>query len=124
MEEFSTCWEDRDYPYLRGDEDPFCDTDDENILSKVLNDYDLETRDFHDWTVEYGVDELSALLKERSGIDIGTITDLITLERGVSGRIKLLRIEGTGENTKATVEFRNAGIKQLLLKFAKYRIIS
>ncbi len=95
MEEFSTCWEDRDYPYLRGDEDPFCDTDDENILSKVLNDYDLETRDFHDWTVEYGVDELSALLKERSGIDIGTITDLIPLERGVSGRIKLLRIEGT-----------------------------
>ncbi|MBR4369202.1 MAG: UvrD-helicase domain-containing protein [Prevotella sp.] len=36
----------------------------------------------------------------------------------------VLRIEGTGENTKATVEFRNAGIKQLLLKFAKYKIIS
>lgn len=36
---------------------------------------------------------------------------------------KVIRVEGTGENTKATVEFRNAGTKQLLLKFAKYTII-
>lgn len=35
----------------------------------------------------------------------------------------VLKIEGTGENTKATVEFRNAGTKQLLLKFAKFKII-
>jgi DNA helicase-2/ATP-dependent DNA helicase PcrA len=33
------------------------------------------------------------------------------------------RIEGTGENTKATVEFKNTGTKQLLLKFAKFKII-
>ena len=32
-------------------------------------------------------------------------------------------IEGTGENAKATVAFRNAGTKQLLLKFAKYKIL-
>ena len=36
----------------------------------------------------------------------------------------VIKIEGSGENTKATVEFRNAGTKQLLLKFAKYTIIS
>ena len=36
----------------------------------------------------------------------------------------VVRIEGTGENTKATVEFRNAGTKQLLLKFAKFKVIS
>ena len=36
----------------------------------------------------------------------------------------VVKMEGTGENTKATVEFRNAGTKQLLLKFAKYTIIS
>lgn len=36
---------------------------------------------------------------------------------------KVIRIEGSGENTKATVEFKNAGTKQLLLKFAKYTII-
>ena len=35
----------------------------------------------------------------------------------------VLKIEGTGENTKVTVEFRNAGTKQLLLKFAKFKII-
>lgn len=33
------------------------------------------------------------------------------------------QIEGTGENIKATVEFRNTGTKQLLLKFAKYKVI-
>lgn len=33
------------------------------------------------------------------------------------------KVEGSGENEKATVEFRNAGTKQLLLKFAKYKIV-
>ncbi len=33
------------------------------------------------------------------------------------------KVEGSGENTKATVVFRNAGPKQLLLKFAKYTIV-
>jgi DNA helicase-2/ATP-dependent DNA helicase PcrA len=36
---------------------------------------------------------------------------------------RVIRIEGSGENTKATVEFKNAGTKQLLLKFAKYTIV-
>ena len=35
----------------------------------------------------------------------------------------VVKVEGSGENTKATVEFKNAGIKQLLLKFAKYTIV-
>jgi len=33
------------------------------------------------------------------------------------------RLEGSGENLKATVEFRNTGTKQLLLKFARYKVI-
>lgn len=36
---------------------------------------------------------------------------------------KVIKIEGVGENTKATVEFKNTGMKQLLLKFAKYKVI-
>ena len=36
----------------------------------------------------------------------------------------VIKVEGAGENEKATVAFRNAGTKQLLLKFAKYTIIS
>ena len=35
----------------------------------------------------------------------------------------VVKIEGNGENTKATVAFKNAGTKQLLLKFARYTII-
>ena len=35
----------------------------------------------------------------------------------------VVKVEGAGENTKATVNFKNAGTKQLLLKFAKYTII-
>ncbi|MBQ7194513.1 MAG: SpoIID/LytB domain-containing protein [Bacteroidales bacterium] len=94
-ERFSACWEDNDYDYLRPVDDPWCDTRDEDILSKVLNDYDLETKDFHDWTVRYGSAELSELVRRRSGIDFGTIIDLEPLERGDSGRIIRLRIVGT-----------------------------
>ena len=35
----------------------------------------------------------------------------------------VVKVEGTGENAKATVAFKNAGTKQLLLKFAKYTIV-
>ena len=35
----------------------------------------------------------------------------------------VIKLEGTGENTKATVAFKNAGTKQLLLKFARYTVI-
>ena len=104
MELFSTCWEDKDYPYLQAlpdtpDEkpggDPFCDATDEKILSQVLNDYDLETKDFYRWTVEYSRNEVSDLIRTRSGIDFGTIQELIPIERGPSGRIKRLRVVGS-----------------------------
>ena len=36
---------------------------------------------------------------------------------------KVVKVEGTGENRKATVEFTNMGTKQLLLKFARYKVI-
>ena len=35
----------------------------------------------------------------------------------------VIKVEGSGENAKATVAFKNAGTKQLLLKFAKYTIV-
>jgi len=46
-----------------------------------------------------------------------------TIEHQRFGVGSVVKIEGTGENTKATVEFRNTGTKQLLLKFAKFKII-
>ena len=39
------------------------------------------------------------------------------------GRGTVLKIEGTGENTKATVEFVHSGTKQLLLKYAKFKVV-
>ena len=92
---YSTCWEDRDYPYLRSVEDPWCDCENSEILSQVLNDYDLETHDFHDWTVRYSQQDLSELVRRRSGTDFGIITALEPLRRGPSGRISSLRIVGT-----------------------------
>ena len=103
MEVFSTCWEDKDYPYLlpvpdtpgeAEGADPFCDTDDEAVLSQVLNDYDLETKDFYRWTVRYSREEVSDLVRRRSGIDFGTIRDLVPIERGPSGRIWKLKVVG------------------------------
>ena len=53
----------------------------------------------------------------------GDLREGCTIEHQRFGIGKVLKIEGTGENTKATVELRNAGTKQLLLKFAKFKMI-
>ena len=94
-EEFQYCWEDTPKPYLVSVEDPFCNTHDKAVLAQVLNDYDQETNDFYRWTVDYTVDEISHLVREKLKDDFGTITDLIPLERGKSGRIWKLKIVGT-----------------------------
>ena len=94
-EEYQYCWEDTPKPYLVSVEDPFCNTNDKAVLSQVLNDYDQETNDFYRWTVEYTVDEISNLIREKLKDDFGRIVDLIPLERGKSGRIWKLKIVGT-----------------------------
>jgi SpoIID/LytB domain protein len=94
-EEFQYCWEDTPKPYLVSFHDPYCNTNDKHILSQVLNDFDQETPDFYRWTVEYTQDKLSELVNRKLKDDFGTITDLIPLERGKSGRIWKLKIVGT-----------------------------
>lgn len=54
----------------------------------------------------------------------GSLCEGCRIEHQRFGIGTVLKIEGTGENTKATVEFQNAGTKQLLLKFAKFTILS
>lgn len=54
----------------------------------------------------------------------GSLTEGCRIEHQRFGIGTVLKIEGSGENTKATVEFQNAGTKQLLLKFAKFTILS
>ena len=71
----------------------FCNTNDKEILGQVLNDYDQETIDFYRWKVVYTQEELTALVA-RHAPQLGKITDLIPLKRGVSGRIYELNIVG------------------------------
>lgn len=120
FEEFENCWEPKHYDYLVARHDgeqpmnfpdltveenarewilnappAFCNTHDKQILSQVLNSYDQETTDFYRWKVEYTQEELSELIKNRSGVDYGEILDLIPVARGTSGRLYRLKIVGT-----------------------------
>ncbi len=72
----------------------FCNTKDAAILGEVLNDYDQETPHFFRWKIRYTEQELSELVKNRTGIDFGKIVALQPLERSYSGRIKRLKIIG------------------------------
>ncbi len=117
-EEFQNAWEDVRIPYLRcvsdapvqhppvateedarewilSSPDAYCNTTDPEILRKVLPSFDQETTDFYRWEVSYEREELEKILKERSGIDFGTLKELIPLERGPSGRMVKLRIVGS-----------------------------
>ncbi len=115
-ESFENCWADIRLPYLVSKPDlipapdqstyadlprfilsnppSFCNTGNQAVLKQVLKDYDFQTRDFFRWTVRYGVEELSDLFTQRSGMDLGLLSDLEALERGGSGRIIRLKISG------------------------------
>lgn len=81
--------------WIRSSPPAFCNTQDADVLKQVLNDYDRETADFYRWKITYSHEELSTLIRERSGIDFGEIIALEPLERGTSGRIIRLKIIGT-----------------------------
>ena len=94
-EEFQYCWEDTPKPYLESIHDPWCNTSDKHILSQVMKEYDQNTPDFYRWTVEYTQEQISELVSRKLKDDFGTITDLIPIARGKSGRIWKLKIVGT-----------------------------
>ncbi len=90
-----TCWEDTDVPYIQSVQCDYCKSPSPKVLRLVLNDYDQETKDFRDWQVTYTAEELSDIIRTKSGIDFGEILDLIPMHRGASGRIDSLKIVGT-----------------------------
>ncbi|HTX17684.1 MAG TPA: SpoIID/LytB domain-containing protein [Bacteroidota bacterium] len=117
-EPFENVWEDRRIPYLSSVSDSeaelpgivreseaedwilsnpkaYCNTSDEELIRRVLPAFDLETTGFYRWGVEYERQQLESILREKSGIDFGTLMNLIPVERGPSGRIARLRVEGT-----------------------------
>lgn len=59
-----------------------------------------------------------------SSPDTSGLQEGCTIEHQRFGIGTVLRLEGDGENRKATVAFRNAGTKQLLLKFARFKVLS
>jgi SpoIID/LytB domain protein len=75
--------------------DVHCRVTDPRLLARILPDFDRETADFFRWSVSYAREELEGLLKDKSGIDFGTLLDLTPLTRGPSGRISRLRVTGT-----------------------------
>jgi SpoIID/LytB domain protein len=100
-EEYPTAWEDRHVPYLVAVVDPYCDTNDRQLLAQVLPGFDQETRDFYRWTVRYSPAEIQQLVQARLNLDLGSIVDLQPLQRGPSGRIVRLHI--VGERRAVTV---------------------
>ena len=56
-------------------------------------------------------------------VPAGNLHEGVRIEHQRFGIGTVIKIEGTGENMKATVEFTNTGTKQLLLKSAKYKIV-
>ena len=59
-----------------------------------------------------------------SGSSFGALKEGCKIEHQRFGVGVVRKIEGQGENAKATVEFQNSGVKQLLLKYAKYTILN
>jgi SpoIID/LytB domain protein len=117
-ENFATCWEEIAVPYLShvsdsatphapvrteadaerwilSRPDVSCRTNDQALLRRILPAFDRETADFFRWQVSYPREELEAILRSKSGIDFGVLMGLVPIERGPSGRIRLLRVEGS-----------------------------
>ncbi len=139
---YSSCWEDRDLPYLQpiidAEGNPtltnltveeeaekwirtappaFCNTTNRTLLSQVLNSYDLETSDFYRWRVELSQEEVKNLIEEKGGTSYGSIIDLQPVQRGVSGRLIRLRIVGT---EKQQIVGKELEIRRLLSKTHLY----
>ena len=112
-ERFATAWEDKEVPYLESVYDgpaqscsdspetwirsappAYCNTDDSELLSRVLPGFDQETRDFYRWRIAYTPEELADLIGTKIGADLGPIRALEALTRGPSGRIYRLKISG------------------------------
>ena len=65
----------------------------------------------------------SAFGSSTSSAGLGRLVEGTKIEHQRFGVGTVLKLEGSGENAKATVQFVNSGTKQLLLKFAKFTII-
>lgn len=97
-EEFSTCWQNRDFAYLRAQPDMFCDlsdmTDSERrtFLSKIFNPFDCGTP-FECWEEDIDKKWLRENIKRKFGFETGEIRTIYPIEVSSSGRLKRLMID-------------------------------
>ncbi|MBK8944824.1 MAG: SpoIID/LytB domain-containing protein [Ignavibacteriae bacterium] len=103
--------EDSAVKWIKNSPVAFCNTKDSKILEQVLNNYDQTTTDFYRWNVNYSQEEISEIIKTKSGINFGDIIDLIPISRGYSGRIIKLKIIGT---LKTLIVGKELEIRKLL----------
>ena len=119
-ESYRTAWEDRDVDYLEPVYDgegtaipaavdegwilsrplAYCNTSDRKLIETILPGFDQETTDFYRWRVDLERDDLTVLIRDKTGIDLGRIEKLEPEERGASGRIVRLRITGSTGSLK------------------------
>lgn len=93
--EFQYCWQNIRKSYLTTVTDPFCNTSDKEVLSQVLNDYDLETNNFYRWEVRFNQQQLRQLIERNLDMKFGDILRLEPLDKGPAGHISRLRIVGS-----------------------------
>ena len=99
---FSTCWQSMDAPSLQSFPDPWCDLSSissvgrRSLLSTILKDYDQTTADYgYRWLAKISKIDIKKNLLKKFGREIGDIESIEPLHRGPSGRIDMLRINGS-----------------------------
>ena len=90
------------------------------------------------YNIIFAWDELNALAKESLDAARRKLMDILCNYQGYQkcvlilvfdaykvpgGLGEVLKVEGEGDNAKATIRFKNAGDKQLLLRFARFKVI-
>ncbi|HDQ03454.1 MAG TPA: SpoIID/LytB domain-containing protein, partial [Deltaproteobacteria bacterium] len=73
----------------------YCNTQDNELMEKILPSFDRKISDFYRWKVIYTRRELEEIIKAKSGIDFGELQNIKPLARGHSGRIYKLKLEGS-----------------------------
>jgi peptidoglycan hydrolase-like amidase len=80
--------------YLHHPPDVFCNCKDPSVLDTILTPRDRETRDFFRWKVVLTAEQAQRLIEEKLGLGLGRIVAMEPVERGLSGRLKRLRLVG------------------------------
>ncbi|MEQ1502004.1 MAG: SpoIID/LytB domain-containing protein, partial [Myxococcota bacterium] len=80
--------------FIGGSPPAFCNTTDRALLDRVLPELDHATTQFYRWTQTVSATDVRRFVLEKAGIELGRVVALRPIERGPSGRLVRLEIEG------------------------------